>query len=144
MGVVRWLTTTGRLTELESWQQQKRRAEEFSQLLLDTREQLRGLYMQPLGAVEMNYRKHQLLGQLKYRYEKQRGQWGGYTGYDSWFARTLNNADLVPAATYRRCIPGFRRVLDAANGDLGEFYRRVRVLALEEPAVRQRALCTGA
>lgn len=141
VGVVRWLTATGRLRELDAWQLQRQRVEEFSQLVLATREELRTLYAQPLTPLEMNHRKHQLLGLLKYRYEQQKEQWGGYSGYDNWFARTLTNADLVSTATYRRCIPGFKRMLDSVQGDLPVFYADVRRLAQEEAAARQRKLC---
>ena len=33
-------------------------------------------------------------------------EWGGYAGYDAWFARALNNAHLVAVATYEDCVPG--------------------------------------
>jgi predicted aminopeptidase len=143
VGVMRWLTQAGRQGDLDAWQRQKRRAEDFSRLLLGAREQLRDLYAQPLPPADMNHRKQQILGRLKFSYEQQRSEWGGYTGYDNWFGRTLTNADLVATATYRRCIPGFKRMLVAAGDDLGEFYRRVRELASETPAARQRLLCAG-
>ncbi len=142
-GVIRWLTATGRLRELEAWQLQRRRAEDFSALLLGAREQLRQLYAQSLPAEDMNHRKQRILGELKFRYEQQRVSWGGYAGYDSWFARTLSNADLVSTATYRRCIPGFRRILESAGGDLQEFYRQVRALATKAPVDRVSSVCGG-
>ncbi len=143
VGVMRWLARSGRQRDLVAWQQQKQRAEDFSRLLLGAREQLRGLYAQPLPPLDMNHRKQQILGRLKFSYEQQRSEWGGYAGYDNWFARTLTNADLVATATYRRCIPGFKRVLAESGDDLGEFYRRVRKLASETPSARQQLLCTG-
>jgi predicted aminopeptidase len=142
VGVLRWLTLSGRQREFEAWQQQRQRAEDFSRLLLAAREQLRGVYAEALDPVEMNHRKQQVFGRLKFSYEQQRQRWGGYAGYDAWFARTLTNADLVATATYRRCIPGFKRILADSRDDLGEFYRRVRALAAETPAARQRLLCT--
>lgn len=141
VGVMRWLERSGRQRDLEAWQRQRRRAEDFSRLLLGARDQLRGLYAQALPPVDMNHRKQQILGRLKFSYERQRDEWGGYPGYDAWFARTLTNADLVATATYRRCIPGFKRILAASGDDLAEFYRRVRELARETPAARQRLLC---
>lgn len=144
VGVVRWLERAGRQRDLDAWQQQKQRAEDFSRLLLGAREQLRGLYLQPLPPLDMNHRKQQILGRLKFSYEQQRTTWGGYAGYDNWFARTLTNADLVATATYRRCIPGFKRLLVESGDDLGEFYRRVRELERETPAARQQLLCSAA
>jgi predicted aminopeptidase len=143
VGVMRWFTLSGRQRDLEAWQQQQRRAGEFSRLLLDARDELRGLYDQSLPPIDKNHRKQQILGRLKFSYEQQRRRWGGYAGYDSWFARTLSNADLVATATYRRCIPGFKRILAASGDDLSEFYRRVRELKQETQAARQRLLCSG-
>lgn len=143
VGIQRWLVLSGRQRDLDAWQQQRQRAEDFSRLLLGAREQLRGLYQQPLPPIDMNHRKQQILGRLKFSYEQQRADWGGYAGYDNWFVRTLGNADLVATATYRRCIPGFKRLLAASGDDLGEFYRRVRALASEAPAARQQLLCVG-
>lgn len=143
VGVMRWLELSGRQRDLDAWQQQRRRAEDFSRLLLGTREALRDLYLLPLPPVDMNHRKQQILGRLKFSYEQQRSEWGGYAGYDHLFARTLTNADLVATATYRRCIPGFKRLLAASGDDLGEFYARVRTLSSETPAARQQLLCAG-
>jgi predicted aminopeptidase len=139
-GVMRWLTVTNRLRELEAWQLQRQRAADFSRLLLGARERLRVLFASGVPFDEMANRKQQVFGELKVAYEEQRRQWDGYTGYDAWFSRTLNNADLISTATYRRCMPGFQRILASVNGDLEQFYDKVRVLAAA-PSTARRSLC---
>ena len=59
--------------------------------------------------------KQREIGGLKFRYEQVRAQWGGYAGYDGWFARSLNNAHLAAVATYEDCVPGLRRTMEAAG-----------------------------
>ena len=56
----------------------------------------------------MRIEKQREFGQLEFRYEQLRARWGGYAGYDGWFARTLNNAHLAAVATYEDCVPGLR------------------------------------
>lgn len=140
-GVLRWLAASGRAGELEAWQRQRQRAAGFSELLLGAREQLRTLYASGLPATSMAHEKQQVFGRLKVDYEGLRASWQGYSGYDAWFARTLTNADLVSIATYRRCLPGFRRMLDAVNGDLERFYADVRQLGTKPAAERRQRLC---
>lgn len=140
-GVLRWLAASGRAGEMDVWQGQRRRAAEFSQLLLDAREQLRTLYASDRPRAEMAHEKQRIFGRLKVDYEALRASWQGYLGYDAWFARTLTNADLVSVATYRRCLPGFRRMLVQVDGDLERFYAAVRQLAAQPAAQRRQQLC---
>ena len=87
--------------------------------------------------------KQREFGRLKFEYSLLRARWGGYSGYDRWFARTLNNAHLAAVATYHDCVPGLRRELEAA-GSLPAFYARAAELA-EWPLERRRAaVCGGA
>jgi predicted aminopeptidase len=72
----------------------------------------------------MRIEKQREFGRLEFRYEQLRARWGGYAGYDDWFARLLNNAHLAAVATYEDCVPGLRRVLRAA-GSLPAFYGKV-------------------
>lgn len=140
-GVLRWLAASGRTGELDAWQQQRRRATEFSELLLGARERLRVLYGSGLPVAAMAHEKQQVFGRLKHDYETLRASWQGYSGYDAWFSRTLTNADLVSTATYRRCMPGFRQMLNEVNGDLERFYAAARALAAAPLAERRRVVC---
>lgn len=140
-GVLRWLAAAGRAGELDVWRRQRERAAEFSELLLGARERLRTLYASGRPRVEMAHEKQQVFGRLKVDYEGLRSRWQGYAGYDAWFGRTLNNADLVSVATYRRCLPHFRRMLEAAGGDLERFYTDVRALAARPAAERRQHGC---
>ena len=138
-GVRRWLRSHGDGAALESYEASLRREFEFAALLRAARERLAGLYASGAPAEELRIEKQREFGRLKFRYSLLRAQWGGYPGYDAWFARTLNNANLASVATYHDCVPGLARELEAA-GSLPAFYARAAALAAEAPSVR-RSLC---
>ena len=66
--------------------------------------------------------------------------WGGWGGYDRYFAQALNNAHLGAVAAYNDLVPAFEAVLHAEGDDLSRFYRRVKKLADEDKAQRTREL----
>ncbi|HEY4369552.1 MAG TPA: aminopeptidase [Steroidobacteraceae bacterium] len=142
-GLERWLAKNGKPQDLESWQRQRRRNQQFIELLLVTRERLRVLYASSIPASDMRQRKQEEFGQLKFQYSQLKARWNGYSGYDRWFDRALNNAQLISAATYHGCMAGFRRLLQSVDGDLPRFYSQVRVLAAEPKEQRELALCDG-
>lgn len=132
-GVRRWLEQRGKSSDLIRWREQRARATELSSLLLDTRERLRALYASKLPRDEMRHRKHQLFGELKFRYWQLKRKWNGYSGYDHFFDRALNNSNLVSVATYRGCLPQLRRELAAVDKNLPRFYERLRNLIDKDP-----------
>jgi predicted aminopeptidase len=49
--------------------------------------------------------------QLKDEYQVLKANWGGYAGYDRFFAEPLSNAHLASIATYKDFVPAFRAML---------------------------------
>jgi predicted aminopeptidase len=111
---------------INSWLLARTRGIEFTQLLLDARENLRVLYKNasPQSRLngELHYQKQIAFGRLKFDYWQLKQRWNGYAGYDAWFNRTLSNADLISAATYQDCVPGLERLLESVDRDLPRFY----------------------
>ncbi len=130
-GVRRWLTAQGRTADLEAQHRAAARELQFAALLRATRARLAALYAsgQPVGTLRVE--KQREFGRLKFEYEQLRARWGGYAGYDGWFARSLNNAHLASIATYADCVPGLRRLLEEA-GSLPAFYERAATHRCEE------------
>ena len=52
-----------------------------------------------------------------------------YGGYDLYFAKALNNANLAAIATYTQRVPAFTHMLANAHGDMPRFYGMVETLA---------------
>jgi predicted aminopeptidase len=141
-GVRRWLLARGQAAELAAYEASLVHQADFAALLRDARERLARLYGSGRPPVELRAEKQREFGRLKFEYSLLRARWGGYPGYDAWFARTLSNAHLAAVATYQDCVPGLRRELVAA-GSLPAFYARAAVLA-ELPLAERRAAVCGA
>jgi predicted aminopeptidase len=139
-GVRRWLLARGQPAELAAYEASLVRQADFAALLRDARARLARLYGSGRPPAELRVEKQREFGRLKFEYSLLRARWGGYSGYDAWFTRTLSNAHLAAVATYHDCVPGLRREL-AAAGSLPAFYARAAVLAELPPAERRAAVC---
>jgi len=142
-GVRRWLAARGRDGEFEAYRAALARKAEFAGLLREARPRLRRLYAFGAPSTQLWADKQREFGRLKFEYTLLRARWGGYAGYDAWFARPLNNAHLAAVATYHDCVPGLQRELEAA-GSLEAFYARADELATLALAERHAAVCREA
>jgi predicted aminopeptidase len=139
-GVRLWLAERGGDAELAAYDTSRRREVEFVALLREARAELARLYSSGLPAADMRIAKNREFGRLKFDYRALKAGWGGYAGYDPWFARPINNARLASVATYHDCVPGLERELEAA-GSLPAFYARADALAKLTRAQRRAAVC---
>jgi predicted aminopeptidase len=135
-----WLLARGDDAGLQRQRASAAREAEFAALLRSARGRLERLYASGADAATLRIDKQREFGRLKFEYTLLRASWGGYAGYDGWFARTLNNAHLAAVATYHDCVPGLQREL-AAAGSLQAFYLRADALAALPPAQRRAAVC---
>lgn len=133
-GVVRWLQgQDGQL--LEQWQLSQQREQQFIGLLLETSQQLQVLFDQEWTDARMQQYKAALYQSLRERYLLLKNSWDGYSGFDGWFDRDLNNAHLASIATYQEWLPAFKRLLTESGDDLALFYAASQALgALPEAA----------
>ena len=65
--------------------------------------------------------------------------WGGFSGYDGWFARA-NNASLGVLAAYNELVPAFERLFEREGRDFQRFYAEVKRLAALPRDERRAAL----
>jgi predicted aminopeptidase len=128
-GVRRWLVHEGRESELAAFRAAQARKAEFVALVEETRGRLDALYRLRLAPAELRERKRSEFVALRGRYEEARTRWGGYAGFDRFFADEPNNALLAAFSTYTRLVPAFERLLAEAGGDLAGFYARVKEIA---------------
>jgi predicted aminopeptidase len=141
-GVRRWLDARGDAAGFEHYRAARTREAEFADLLRESRDRLARLYASDAGVEALRVDKQREFGRLKFEYTRLRARWGGYAGYDAWFARTLNNAHLAAVATYHDCMPGLRRELEAA-GSLPAFYDRAAAMGEWSTDERRAAVCVG-
>jgi predicted aminopeptidase len=154
-GARRWLRAKGDAVALEKYLVALRRNVQFVQLVAETRNKLEALYgdertadgeikaaKRPHGLSTEQFRhgKQRLLAELRRDYEILKAEWGGYTGYDEWFAGDLNNAQLNSVATYYDLVPAFERRLAASDGDPEKFYAAVKKLAKLSKVERHRQI----
>jgi predicted aminopeptidase len=139
-GLRRWLQSVGRGDELAKFEVAAGREADFAELLRETRRRLQRLYRSGLPPEQMRIDKQREFGRLQYEYWRLRSKWGGYSGYDAFFGRALNNAHLASVATYRDCMPGLRRELEQA-GSLPAFYARAAEIAQLPSKERRKAVC---
>jgi predicted aminopeptidase len=139
-GVRRWIAQAGRSDLQDAWQQSQRHRQEFQQLALGVRSDLEILYTQDLPRNDKLRAKAERLRRLQSEYQLRRQAWGGFAGYDRWFASGVNNAQLASLAVYAQWVPAFQVLLADEGGDLPRFYRRVGALARLGDGERQNAL----
>jgi predicted aminopeptidase len=129
VGVERWLESRGDRQGLESWRAGQQREQQFIQLLLETRQRLDRLYRQPLPDEARRSLKAGEIQRLHQAYATLKQQWGGFSGYDGWFRRPVNNARLALVATYEQWAPVFSLLLRRAGGSMPTFYQACEGLA---------------
>ncbi len=139
VGVVRWLQDQDAQL-LQQWRLTQQREQQFINLLLDTRKQLQGLFDQNWTRDQMQQGKSALYLSLREQYQLLKHTWEGYSGFDAWFDRDLNNAHLVSIATYEQWKPAFKQLLIEADGQLPDFYQVCRSLGLLSEKERRKRL----
>jgi predicted aminopeptidase len=145
-GLRRWLEASGERTAFDARLTERTRQAQFVALVMEHRARLAALYATTLGAAEMRAAKQKTFEELRAAYADLRARWGGYDGYDAWFAQDLNNAHLAGIGLYHQHLPAFQALLAQVHGDLPAFYRAARALSRlpeGERAARLAALGNG-
>jgi predicted aminopeptidase len=138
-GMRRWLDAAGTPESRAAYAAMRARKGEFVALVLEYRGRLDQLYALPVADEEKRRRKREVLAELRERYARLKQSWGGYAGFDRWFAEDLGNAHLASVSAYTRLVPAFQALLEEEGGDLPRFYdavRRVARLSGDERAAR--------
>ncbi|HJV84858.1 MAG TPA: aminopeptidase [Noviherbaspirillum sp.] len=138
-GVERWLAKYGDDKTRADYAAYEARKQDFLSMLLKYRKELQANYDRPVSDNEKRKEKAAIFQALKDEYQVLKKSWGGYTGYDRWFAEPLSNAHLSAIATYHDFVPGFRALM-AQTGTMSRFYEAVRALAALDKEERHREL----
>jgi predicted aminopeptidase len=145
-GVARWLAAHGNAADRERFAQLQRFRAGFRKLIAATREELAALYVSDFPPEQKRRLKAAAFAALKREYLYRKLDWGGFEGYDRWFAQPLGNAHLASVAIYTQQVPAFQALLASVGDDLPRFYAAVRELAalpVAERKVRLAALASS-
>jgi len=145
-GVREWLRSEGKEETLPLYEKYLQRQVDFNNLLQQTRRDLISLYMslEPVKDLdaeareEIRLRKKAVFDTMLERYEVLKAErWGGFEGYDNWFAREINNARLISVSTYLKWIPAFKSLFEESGSSFDDFYVQARELSKKPYAERQ-------
>lgn len=139
-GIKAWFEHKNDQQGFNNYSLSKKRDQAFKKLLLQTRQQLKELYATTKQPSAMQRGKENIFKKLKIKYQQLKTGWGGYSGYDKWMAKKLNNAQLALIATYNDWIPAFMALLKKSNNDFELFYNKVKQLSEKEKPQREKAL----
>ena len=136
IGVERWMATQANEETRQKYREFDGRKRAFLDLLVDYRHRLESNYARPISDAEKRAEKIRIFSDLQNDYQQLKRSWGGYTGYDRWFAELLSNAHLALVATYHDDVPAFRELLTEQKS-LNNFYRAVKALAALDATTRR-------
>ena len=142
-GVRRWLESQGGAQareEMQRWSASQRRRAEFFALMIRLRGILGELYASAAGDSEKRDGKSRQFDILKRDYEALKDSWGGFAGYDRFFAQGVNNALLASIAVYTDYVPAFSALIENNRGGMDTFYSAIRQLAAMEKDSRAAVL----
>src|SRR5574337_507459 len=129
IGTRLWLDAHGDAAERERFAAAQRRRADFRDLTGRCRRALAEVYASALSDDDKRRAKHDRLTRLRADYAALKaGPWGGYSGYDAWFAG-VNNATLGVLGTYTDLAGAFERLFEREGGDFDRFYAEAERIA---------------
>jgi predicted aminopeptidase len=128
-GVERWLAQSGSERERAAYERLQSMKREFVALVLKYQAILDEYYRQDLPLEEKRLGKARRFAEMEEEYRQLKASWGGFAGYDRWFAGKPNNATLASVALYTELVPAFRALLEREGSDLPRFYAAAKDLA---------------
>jgi len=140
IGTRLWLEQQGSDAVRTQYREGQQRRQDFRELTARWRDQLEGLYASDRSDEAKLAAKSELLAQLRADYVQTKQQrWGGFAGYDPWFAH-VNNASLGVLAAYTELAGDFERLFVQQGNDFERFYARVAEIGALPKAQRHATL----
>lgn len=142
-GTRRWLRAAGDTNMFAAYAISLHRDGQFVRLIMNTRARLEKIYgdrrdengkleaaeKPPASNEQLSREKQQVFDDLRTEYVRLKADWDGFSGYDAWFTRELNNAQLNTIANYYDYVPGFEQLLALKGGDMEKFYQAAERLS---------------
>jgi len=128
-GVRRWLAVHKHEGDYAPFMLARERQRDFVALIEADKLRMDKVYDSGLAEGPMREAKREGFEQLRREYEGLKKRWGGYAGYDRIMGASPGNALLASITAYSKFVPGFEKMIEAANGDMPRFYAAVKALA---------------
>jgi predicted aminopeptidase len=140
IGGARWLNTQASPQAREDYERFESRRQDFRALTARYRELFETLYAGTGSDADKRVAKSALMAALRADHTQMKAErWGGYSGYDGWFARA-NNASFGVLAAYNQLVPNFERLFEREGRDFSAFYAEVKRIAALPQTERRAAL----
>ena len=140
IGTRLWLEQHGSEATRTQYRDIQQRRQDFRELTMRWRDQLLTLYASALPDEQKRVAKAQLLAQMRADYTLMKQQrWGGFAGYDAWFA-SANNASLGVLAAYTEQVADFERLFEQQGRDFERFYAETARIGALPKAQRHATL----
>ena len=140
IGSARWLADFGDASHRDEQARIEARRSDFRDLTARYRAEFEALYASTASDDAKRAAKQALLTRLRADHAiLKRERWGGYSGYDGWFARA-NNAAFGVLAAYHELVPNFERLFEREGRDFSRFHAEVKRLAALPEHERRAAL----
>lgn len=140
IGVRLWLQQHGSEATRAQYRDIQQRRQDFRELTMRWRDKLQQLYAGPLPEDQKLAAKAELLAELRAGHAQMKQQrWGGFAGYDPWFA-SVNNASLGVLAAYSELVADFERLFEQQGRDFERFYAEAARIGALPKAQRHATL----
>ena len=140
LGADAWLQAHGSAAAREVYERGNQRRLQFRALTDAYRARLDAVYKGEGSDADKRAAKARLMQSLREDYARLKSdQWGGYDGYDYWFAHA-NNASFALLSAYGELIPAFDALFEREGRDWPRFYTEVKRLAALPKAERRAQL----
>ncbi len=142
-GVRRWLESEGAVDQNNKYLVARARRHEFVKLVMRYQKNLETLFSSvQLGSMSsgdkqvLRKNKQELLNTMRQEYQGLKEKWSGYSAYDEWMGKNLNNAKIASISMYQQYVPAFRALLKQHKGELTVFYDAARKIGAMEAGQR--------
>ncbi|MCG8534025.1 MAG: aminopeptidase [Pseudomonadales bacterium] len=117
----------------------KARHDAFSKMVIQNKHQRETLFESNLPDEQKRAQKSRLQRSLMEEYQQFKHDWQ-FDGYDNWFAKGLNNAQLSTVATYNELLPGFLALYGKSEQNLHNFIQASVALSQKDKTERHQQL----
>jgi len=129
IGIDRWFAVHPDPAALGAYREGAQRRRNFVALLVRHKSMLEAVYAQAPDEATKRQGKQTVFDGLRTDYQLLKQSWGGFSGYDRWFAEPLTNAHLAAVGAYNDRLPAFRELYEQSGAQLPALYDAVRELA---------------